>query len=150
MRGLKAHGASRHCFVVPGSKALRLIASQTGGGVRLRATAERLGWEGIIAKAQTGRYHSGKRDAIWQKLKFVTTEELVVGGWTAPRQSRRHFGALLLGYYPEDPSPTDRLIFAGQVGSGFSQAELDRGASLLAPSHRSSVPVRRLPSNRQG
>ena len=36
---------SRH-----GSKSLRLIVSKTGGGIRLRATARRRGWEGIVPK----------------------------------------------------------------------------------------------------
>ena len=120
-------------FQRPGSKTLRLIASRTGSGMRLRNRAEKLGWEGIIAKDPAGRYVSGKRHVSWQKLKFVQTEELVVGGWTQPRQSRAHFGALLLGYYPEADPSADHLIFAGQVGSGFSQAELDRVAAQLAP-----------------
>ena len=44
-----------------GSTALRLIASKVGGGVRLRATAARLRWEGIMAKDPNSRYHTGKR-----------------------------------------------------------------------------------------
>ncbi len=120
-------------FRRPGSKRLRLIQSTLGGGMRLRATARRRGWEGVVAKEPSSRYISGKRQATWQKLKFVKTEEFVVGGWTEPRQSRTHFDALLLGYYLDEPSKTDRLIFTGQVGSGFSQAELDRVAGQLAP-----------------
>ena len=98
-------------FRRPGSKMLRLIDSRLGGGMRLRATAKRRGWEGIIAKEPHSRYVSGKRHSAWQKLKFVKTEEFVVGGWTEPRQSRNHFGALLLGYYRENGSKGDRLIF---------------------------------------
>ena len=117
----------------PGTSVLRLIESTVGGGEKMRAKAERSGWEGIVAKDPNGRYFSGRRHAGWRKLKFITTEEFVVGGWTEPRQSRRHFGALLLGYVPEGARAADGLVFAGQVGSGFTDAELDRVAAQLAP-----------------
>ena len=117
----------------PGSPVLRLIDSTIGGGEAVRAKAERSGWEGIVAKDPNGRYFSGRRHASWQKLKFVTTEEFVIGGWTEPRQSRSHFGALLLGYFPEGTADPDGLIFAGQVGSGFTESELDRVAAKLVP-----------------
>lgn len=131
-------------FRRPGSDRLRLIESTTGGGEHLRARARRLGWEGLIAKDPRARYFSGRRHPAWQKLKFADTEELVVGGWTDPQQSRSHFGALLLGYYLDAGKtpgkrgrPSGRglgpLAFAGQVGSGFSQAELERVAKRLAP-----------------
>ena len=134
----------------PGSRKLRLIESKLGGGIRLRAKARRRGWEGVIAKDPSGRYISGKRQSTWQKLKFIKTEEFVVGGWTEPRQSRAHFGALLLGYYLEEPSETDRLVFAGQVGSGFSQAELDRVAAWLAPLITQETPFQDFPRKGKG
>ena len=127
-----------------GSRALRLIDSTTGGGTKLHRRALRLGWEGLVVKDPNARYFSGRRHTAWRKLKFVRTEEFVVGGWTDPRQSRTHFGALLLGYYPvadqaaathrrRSPRQSASLIFAGQVGSGFTQAELERVAARLAP-----------------
>ncbi len=134
-------------FRRPGSRALRLIDSTVGGGNALRAKAERSGWEGIIAKDPKGRYATGRRHASWQKLKFVETEELVIGGWTEPRLSRSHFGALLLGYYPTDEPNPGGLVFAGQVGSGFSQAELDRVAAQLAPLITAECPFAAFPRN---
>ena len=130
------------------STTLRLIDSQVGHGGTLRTTAETLGWEGLIAKDPNGRYYSGRRHASWRKLKFVNTEEFVVGGWTEPRQSRRHFGALLLGYHLADGPHAGQLVFAGQVGSGFSHDELDRVAALLAPLIRHDSPFAEFP--RQG
>jgi bifunctional non-homologous end joining protein LigD len=52
----------------------------------------------------------------------------VIGGWTEPRQTRQHFGALLVGYYDEGGA----LRWAGSVGTGFDQEELDRVAARLA------------------
>jgi bifunctional non-homologous end joining protein LigD len=60
-------------------------------------------------------------------MKLLKQQELVVGGWTEPRLSRTHFGALLVGYYDE----AGVLRWAGSVGTGFDQAELERVAQLL-------------------
>ena len=122
--------------------ALRLAPSSRGGGPELAARGREDGWEGVIAKRPDGRYVCGSRGLLWRKLKFTTAEEFVVGGWTAPRGSRRRFGALLLGYHPEG-GPRARsapLVFAGQVGSGFTDAELDRLAALLAPLETDAPP----------
>ena len=124
------------------SAAVRLVDSKAGNGVELAALGLECDWEGIIAKRPDGRYTSGSRNPSWQKLKFTRTEEFVVGGWTAPRGSRRHFGALLLGYYADGSrrSRTAPLVFAGQVGTGFTDVELGRLAGLLAPLETDASP----------
>ena len=124
------------------SEELRLVDSTRGNGVELASSGLENGWEGIMAKRPDGRYAAGSRSSSWQKVKFTTTEEFVVGGWTAPRGSRRHFGALLLGYYPQGSrrARTTPLVFAGQVGTGFTDAELDRLAGLLAPLATDATP----------
>ena len=118
---------------------LRLIRSQTGGGTTLREEALANDWEGVIAKDPAARYLSGTRHPGWQKIKFVKRQEFVVAGWTAGRLSRSHFGALLVGYYAPSGNPSqggarsaadagataNRLVYAGHVGSGFSDAELE-------------------------
>ena len=130
-----------------GSNTVRLVDSTIGNGVELAARARDHDWEGVIAKRPDGRYASGSRGAGWRKLKFTRTEELVVGGWTLPRGSRRHFGALLLGYYPQGDrrSVAAPLVFAGQAGTGFTDAELDRLAGLLAPLATDASPFIELP-----
>ena len=60
------------------------------------------GWEGIMAKRSRRAVRAGRADARWLKLKIERRQEFVVGGWTEPRNSREHFGALLLGYYDDD------------------------------------------------
>jgi bifunctional non-homologous end joining protein LigD len=103
------------------------IAADDGRALLTRARNE--GWEGLIAKDGQSVYHSGKRTPAWRKMKLLKQQEFVVGGWTEPRQTRSHFGALLLGYYGDDGA----LRWAGMVGTGFDQKELDRVAKLLRP-----------------
>ena len=131
-----------HVMRLNDSDAVRLVDSTAGNGVELATRGRECEWEGIIVKRPDGRYASGSRSPSWQKLKFTRTEEFVVGGWTAPRGSRRHFGALLLGYYADGSrrSRTAPLVFAGQVGTGFTDAELGRMAGLLEPLETDAPP----------
>jgi bifunctional non-homologous end joining protein LigD len=96
-------------------------------GRKLLARARDEGWEGLIVKDASSVYHSGKRTPAWRKLKLLKQQEFVVGGWTEPRQTRQHFGSLLVGYYDAEGA----LRWAGSVGTGFDQKELDRVFSLL-------------------
>ena len=127
---------------------IRLADSQVGGGEALAAERRAQGWEGLIVKQPASRYVAGRRSTQWQKLKFTRSDEFVVGGWTAPRGSRRHFGALLLGYYPTGRRATRAtpLIFAGQVGSGFTDTELDRVAEQLTPLATETPPFAEVPA----
>ena len=85
------------------------------------------GLEGVMAKRADSPYRSGGRSRDWLKLKCHAEQELVIGGYTAPKGSRTEFGALLVGYY--DDSGT--LRYAGKVGTGFDQHTLkELGARL--------------------
>jgi bifunctional non-homologous end joining protein LigD len=101
------------------------IALDDGRPLMTRARAE--GWEGLIAKEGDSVYQSGRRSPAWRKLKLLKQQEFVVGGFTEPRQTRQHFGALLVGYFDEGGA----LRWAGSVGTGFDQPELDRLARLF-------------------
>ena len=127
---------------------IRLADSQVGGGEALADERRAQGWEGLVVKQPASRYVSGRRSTQWQKLKFTRSDEFVVGGWTAPRGSRRHFGALLLGYYPIGRRATRKtpLVFAGQVGSGLTDTELDRVADRLAPLATKTRPFAEVPA----
>ena len=102
----------------------------------LRASAEQ-GLEGIVAKRESSTYQPGVRTTSWIKIKNFARQELVIGGWI-PGEGRRTrgIGALLVGVY--DPSGAFR--YAGRVGTGFSESELDRLATLLSPLERESSP----------
>jgi bifunctional non-homologous end joining protein LigD len=86
----------------------------------------RRGLEGIIGKETNSIYESGRRSHSWIKLKCVTEQEFVIGGYTAPEGTRKHFGALLAGYYEGK-----KLRFAGKVGTGFSAALLSSSLSVF-------------------
>jgi bifunctional non-homologous end joining protein LigD len=76
------------------------------------------GLEGVIAKRADSPYVGG-RSRDWLKLKCHAEQELVIGGFTAPKGSRTEFGALLVGY-----NENGALRYAGKVGTGFDQTTL--------------------------
>jgi bifunctional non-homologous end joining protein LigD len=57
------------------------------------------GMEGIIAKRKDSLYRPGKRASDWLKIKARLQQEFVIGGFTAPKGSRKHLGAVVLGAY---------------------------------------------------
>jgi bifunctional non-homologous end joining protein LigD len=102
-------------------------------GEELFREACRKGLEGVIAKRADSLY-SGKRSRDWLKLKCHAEQELVIGGFTAPKGSRTEFGALLVGYNEDGV-----LRYAGKVGTGFDQATLrELGARLREIEHEES------------
>jgi bifunctional non-homologous end joining protein LigD len=107
---------------------LRYGDHQLGKGAAFFDAACRLGLEGIVSKRRDAPYRAG-RSTAWLKVKCGEREELVVVGFTDAAGARSGFGALLMGYY----RPDGKLVYAGRVGTGFSEkvlealrAELDR------------------------
>jgi DNA ligase D-like protein (predicted ligase) len=92
---------------------------EEAGEEMYREACER-GWEGLIAKRADSPYSRG-RGGDWLKLKCSHEQELVIGGFTPPKGSRRHLGALLVGYYEDG-----ELRYAGKVGTGFSHQVLEQ------------------------
>ena len=110
-----------------GEPGLRYSEHVLTDGPRFREHAYKLGLEGVISKRIDRAYAAGDR-GIWVKSKCLNREEFVVVGLTDPEGSRRHIGALLLGYYTED----GRLHYAGRAGTGMNDQELKRLAGVLA------------------
>jgi bifunctional non-homologous end joining protein LigD len=77
------------------------------------------GLEGLIAKKKDSVYEPGRRSGAWAKFKWTNEQEFVIGGYTCPKGSRSHFGAILVGYYDKH-----KLRFAAKVGTGFNDATL--------------------------
>jgi bifunctional non-homologous end joining protein LigD len=113
---------------------LRFTPHRNRDGRAFYLDACRQGWEGLIAKRAESAY-VGKRSRDWLKLKCGNEQELVIGGYTAPRGSREELGALLLGYFERG-----RLRYAGKVGTGFDRQTLHDLAKRLAPLRRPDSP----------
>jgi DNA ligase D-like protein (predicted ligase) len=113
---------------------LRLTPARRRDGERLFGEACHKGWEGLIAKRTDAPYTHG-RSRDWLKFKCSAEQELVIGGYTAPRGTREELGALLLGYYERG-----RLRYAGKVGTGFDRKTLHDLARRLAPLRRPDSP----------
>jgi bifunctional non-homologous end joining protein LigD len=113
---------------------IRMTVHRNRDGEAFFAEACRKGWEGLIAKRADAPYTHG-RSRDWLKLKCSAEQELVIGGYTAPRGSRTDLGALLLGYYDGGG-----LRYAGKVGTGFTRATLRDLADRLAPLRRERSP----------
>ena len=108
-----------------------------GHGEQLLAATEQQGLEGVIAKRLDSRYEPGRRTAHWLKIKNTSRQEVVVGGWVPGDGKRRdRIGALLVGVRDDDGS----LRHVGRVGTGFTEAELDRLAEKLRPLEREDSP----------
>jgi len=114
---------------------VRRVDHLDGDPQLLLRRACRAGWEGLIAKRADAPYRSG-RSGDWLKLKCSASQELVIGGWTEPRGSRLHFGALLVGYH----DPDGALRYAGKVGTGFDHATLADLHRRLAALGRDTSP----------
>ncbi|MEJ7825288.1 MAG: DNA ligase D [Solirubrobacteraceae bacterium] len=96
------------------------------GAAMLQASREN-GLEGIVAKRLDSVYEPGRRAPTWVKIKNVRREDVVVGGWvTGTGRRRERIGALLVGV-PEGGG----LRYAGRVGTGFTDDELDLLAGML-------------------
>ena len=123
---------------------LRIAESVEGKGKKMLDQARKQGWEGVIAKRIDSRYEPGNRSRDWLKLKIEFRQEFVVGGYTEPRNSREHIGAILLGYFDKD-----RFIYAGHTGGGFTRQGLEDMYRKLKPLERKASPFEETPKTNE-
>jgi bifunctional non-homologous end joining protein LigD len=110
-------------------------------GEALYAAAMQQRLEGIVAKRLESRYLPGRRSRDWLKIKTHGEQEFVIAGYTKGTGRRASsFGSLVLGYYRGD-----ELVYAGNVGTGFSTKEIDSLLDKLRPLRRSTSPFREVP-----
>jgi bifunctional non-homologous end joining protein LigD len=110
-------------------------------GEALYEAAVAQGLEGVVAKRADSRYQEGRRSRDWLKFKTHGSQEFVIGGYTRGRGRRGgRFGSLLLGV-PDG----DELVYVGNVGTGFGDAEIDRLLGLLRPLGRPDPPFAEVP-----
>jgi bifunctional non-homologous end joining protein LigD len=104
------------------------------GAVLLDATRAQ-GLEGVVAKRLDSPYEPGVRSRCWLKVKNHCSQEFVIGGYQPGEGARASLGALLVGVYEGE-----RLVYAGKVGTGFTEAELIRLLRLLEDRRRPDSP----------
>ena len=110
-------------------------------GQALFKAAQEQHFEGIVAKKRDSRYFPGKRTREWLKIKTHGRQEFVIAGYTRGQGRRSgRFGSLILGY-----RQGDELVYAGNVGTGFSDDEIDRLLAKLEPLERKEPSFREVP-----
>jgi bifunctional non-homologous end joining protein LigD len=110
----------------------------------LFAEARKNGLEGIIAKKPGSLYEPDRRSGAWLKFKVLAEQELVIGGFTRPQNSRKYLGAILVGYYDKG-----KLRYAGKVGTGFDGGALEDLHGRLMALPAAKCPFVDLPSLRK-
>jgi len=124
--------------IVMQDKGLRLIYWLPDEGKKFHAAAVKLGLEGIIAKRAASHYQQGKRSDDWRKIKILKHQDCVVLGWTPGQRGRSgSFGALLVGAYRDG-----KLIWIGQVGTGFTDAMLKDLLARLRTIEADAPPIK--------
>jgi bifunctional non-homologous end joining protein LigD len=103
------------------SERVRLLEHFEEDGEAAYEAAVAHGIEGVVAKRRDSVYEPGRRSRHWLKVKATLSDEFVVGGFSEGQGGRADtFGSLLLGQYDEE----GRLVYAGNVGSGFDDRTL--------------------------
>jgi bifunctional non-homologous end joining protein LigD len=122
--------------VLPKSPLLQYSAHVVGEGIKAFNKAKRAHEEGVMAKLATSRYHSGVRTRDWLKVKASQEQEVVIVGFTAPRRSRKYFGALVLAV-----REGSRWEYAGRAGTGFDAETLRALHAKLVPLVTKTKPI---------
>ncbi|MEX2109589.1 MAG: DNA ligase D [Gemmatimonadaceae bacterium] len=113
--------------VVPGLGAVRYLDHIEGEGEAFLKQVTAMGLEGIVAKKADSPYRKG-RSPHWLKIKAERTGEFVIVGFTKPKGTRSHLGALQLADWVNGT-----LVYAGRVGTGFNDGVLNELHALLDP-----------------
>jgi bifunctional non-homologous end joining protein LigD len=109
---------------------------EKGGGPAMLDASAKAGLEGIVAKKLDSHYEPGRRSGSWVKVKNRNRQELVIAGWLEGEGKRRGVpGSLLVGYYDKS-----KFVYAGKVGTGFTDAMLDKLKALLEPLEQKPSP----------
>jgi len=116
--------------MLPRAGPVRFADHIDGEGAAFYDAVKKMGLEGVMAKRADARYRAG-RSPDWLKVKADRTGDFAVVGFTHPEGSRRGFGALHIA-----GAVDGKLVYAGKVGTGFSDAELGALRKSLEPDRR--------------
>ncbi len=114
-------------FVLPKNDVLRFSDHVETDGRKLFTQMQRQGLEGMVAKRADSSYQEGVRGGDWLKIKTHQRQEVVVGGYTEPRASRKYLGSLVVGVYEKS-----ELIYVGHSGGGIPDEQRKQLRDRLA------------------
>jgi bifunctional non-homologous end joining protein LigD len=120
--------------------ALRFSDHVRGQGRQFFEKAREAGLEGVVSKRADAPYREG-RGGDWRKAKCRLSQEVVIGGWTRPSDGRESIGALHVGFHEDG-----QLVYAGKVGSGFSERLLADLVRRLEARKRDTCPFASVPA----
>jgi bifunctional non-homologous end joining protein LigD len=116
----------------PTSDTVRVSPAFEDGSALLEAASAQ-GLEGVIAKRADAPYRPGRRTPEWQKLKLRLEDDFPIVGFTRGTGRRAKLGALVLGRLE-----ADGLHWAGNVGSGLGDGDVESLLAALRPHIRSA------------
>jgi len=118
-----------------GEDSIRFADHLIGGGEKLLDAMCKAGQEGIISKRADASYH-GRRTRTWLKIKCTRRQEFVVIGWRKSDKKARPFASLLLAQ-----NESDRLVYKGRVGTGFTEEMMEELAGKMRQLARKTPPA---------
>jgi bifunctional non-homologous end joining protein LigD len=130
--------------IPPDDERLRFSDHIREKGGAFLASAVKLGLEGIMAKKADSIYEPGARSRSWLKMKNNQRMEAIIAGFTSPRRSRKHFGAIILGKYIGK-----KLVYIGHSGSGFDDKDLKELSKRFQPLITENCPFEKVPHTNQ-
>ncbi|HXG76710.1 MAG TPA: DNA ligase D [Gaiellaceae bacterium] len=118
-----------------------LVSPQFDDGEALLRAAREQGLEGVVAKRLDSTYQPGRRSTDWRKVKVRARQEVVIAGYTKGQGRRAAgFGSLVVGVHE-----AGALRWAGNVGTGFTEAEIERLLERFRPLVRDEPPFPEAP-----
>jgi bifunctional non-homologous end joining protein LigD len=123
------------------NKVVQLSEAFEDGAALERAAVDQ-GLEGVMAKRADSRYEPGRRSRDWLKVKpGKQQQEFVIMGYTKGKGRReKSLGSLVLAV-----NRGGELQYVGNVGTGFTEQEIERLVAKLRPLERSTPPLPAVP-----
>lgn len=118
-----------------GESWIRLSEEIPERGEDLYAAVSEMGLEGIVAKRADSLYRAGY-SADWLKIRVDRSSDFAVVGFEPVPRSRSGFRALHVA-----ARGGEGLVYAGTVGTGFSNEEMKAIRERLEPARRETPPV---------
>ncbi|HJP81676.1 MAG TPA: DNA ligase D [Candidatus Saccharimonadales bacterium] len=126
--------------IIPPDSIIRYSDHMTRRGTTLFTAIEQRGLEGIVAKRANSQYKENNRGADWLKIKTHQRQEVVIGGYTEPKGSRKYLGSLIVGVYDGND-----FVYVGHSGGGIPDKQRKELQEQLARIEQKESPFKTTP-----